>query len=393
MKKRVMMGFILLAMVAASAAFAQQPTLDKLSFTGAEMSNDFIALPANDRISGAVVIPATYNGKKVFAVMNFMDCRSITSVTIPASVTDIYARAFQNCASLTSVTFQGTATNNIYASGADASFPGDLATKYKAGGAGTYTRSAGGTVWTKQGAAATGGTGNGTFTLTGIPSAHNGKYAAAAFKAREDSVMGAQSINVNTAIMKLPRVSNGSVTIPLWFVNNSGSLVRYSGSDAVTVSIGLYNSENVSLADSDRLVVAGGQFASVRFSNGSAAKSWNEGSIAAATTSLDGVWEMDGFRITISGNSGVFTVFPPSRSRGPILQSAIDKGYFTVGNQYWRNIASSGNSSWSGQFLNIMFNTSSPNVATGTRWDNCTFTMSADGKTITTSNGETWTRR
>jgi hypothetical protein len=153
MKKKVLMGIVLLAMVAASAAFAHQATLDKLSFTGAEMSNDFIAMPANDRISGAVVIPATYNGKKVFAVMNFMDCRSITSVTILASVTDIYARAFRNCTSLTSVTFQRTATNNIYASGADASFPGDLAAKYKAGGAGTYTRSTGGTVWTKQGAA------------------------------------------------------------------------------------------------------------------------------------------------------------------------------------------------------------------------------------------------
>jgi len=151
MKKKVLLSLVLLAMLSASAAFAQQATLDKLSFTGAEMSNDYIALPANDRISGAVVIPAAYNGKKVFAVMNFMDCRNITSVTIPASVTDIYARAFQNCANLTSVTFQGTATNNIYASGADASFPGDLAAKYKAGGAGTYTRSAGGTVWTKQG--------------------------------------------------------------------------------------------------------------------------------------------------------------------------------------------------------------------------------------------------
>jgi hypothetical protein len=275
MKKKVLLGLVLLAMLAKSTVSAQQVTLDKLSFTGAEMSNDFIALPANDRISGAVVIPTTYNGKKVFAVMNFMDCRSITSVTIPASVTDIYARAFQNCTSLTSVTFQGTAAK-MYASGADASFPGDLAAKYKAGGAGTYTRSGGGTVWTKQGAAATG---NGTFTLTGIPAAHNGKYAAAAFVARGESVLGAQSINVNTVVMTLPRVSNGSVTIPLWFVNSSGSFARYSGSDTVVVSIGLYNSESVSMADSDRLVVAGGQFASVRFSNGSAAKSWTEGSI------------------------------------------------------------------------------------------------------------------
>ena len=155
MKKRVLMSLVLLAMVVASAVSAQQATMDKLSFTGVEMSDDYVALPANNSIRGEVVIPAAYNGKRVFAVMNFMDCRNITGVTIPASVTDIYARAFRNCTNLTSVTFQGTAAG-MYASGADASFPGDLAAKYKAGGAGTYTRSAGGTVWTKQGAAATG---------------------------------------------------------------------------------------------------------------------------------------------------------------------------------------------------------------------------------------------
>jgi len=239
--------------------------------------------------------------------------------------------------------------------------------------------------------------GNGTFTLTGIPSAHNGKYASAAFVARGDSVLGSQSINVNTAVMTLPRVANGSVTIPLWTVNSSGSLVRYSGSDSVTVSVGFYNSENVSMEESDSLAVHVGQFASVRFSNGSASKSWGEGNTAAvAPASLNGVWEMAGFTVTVSGNNGVFNAFPPVRARRPVLQSAIDKGYYTIGSQYWRGITSAGNLRWSGQFLNIKYNTSNSNVATGTSWDSCTFVLSADGKTLTWTNGnntETWTRQ
>jgi len=230
-------------------------------------------LPANDRISGAVVIPAAYNGKKVFAVMNFMDCRSITSVTIPVSVTDIYARAFQNCANLTSVTFQGTATNNIYASGADASFPGDLAAKYKAGGAGTYTRSAGGTVWTKQG--------------------------------------------------------GGQVTP------------------------------------------------------------------AQTTQTLNGVWERSGGRqITVSGNTGVFSSF--ENNPNALTQDAISKGYYALGGQVWRNLTSTGNLTWSGLYLGVDVNNASPNVTARINWLNATFTLSANGQTLTCKDNfgtETWTRK
>jgi len=56
--------------------------------------------------------------------------------------------AFYRCTSLTSVTFEGTISSSNF----DSSFPGDLQEKYFAetGGIGTYTRSSGGTVWTKQ---------------------------------------------------------------------------------------------------------------------------------------------------------------------------------------------------------------------------------------------------
>jgi len=97
--------------------------------------------------------------------------------------------------------------------------------------------------------------------------------------------------------------------------------------------------------------------------------------------SLDGVWERSGgFRITVSGSAGVISAFGSVTAAG---QNAIDKGYWTLNSQQWRNLTSTGNLTWSGQVLMVTFNTSSPNVATGTSWINATFTMSADGQTLT----------
>ena len=94
-----------------------------------------------------VVIPDTYNNLPVTTIesMGFDGCVAIPSVTIPASVTSIDQLAFINCVELSSVTFGGA--NTIFSAQA---FPngGDLLTKYKAGGAGTYTLT--GKTWTKK---------------------------------------------------------------------------------------------------------------------------------------------------------------------------------------------------------------------------------------------------
>jgi uncharacterized repeat protein (TIGR02543 family) len=157
--------------------------------------------------SGAVVIPATYNGKPVTEIGNasdvsgngafyntsitsitipesvttinsyafsgctsltsieipesvtsigntaFSDCTGLTSITIPASVTTIRSSVFQNCSSLTSVTFAGTIASGSFGGVNAEPFPGDLRTKYLAvgGGIGTYTRPDGtSNTWTKQ---------------------------------------------------------------------------------------------------------------------------------------------------------------------------------------------------------------------------------------------------
>jgi len=91
----------------------------------------------------------------------FVYCSGLTSVIIPVSVTSIGAGAFYGCSGLTSVTF---ATGSNIASGNfgyqafpefdDGYYPGgnNLRTAYLAGGggAGIYTRTAYGYIWTKQ---------------------------------------------------------------------------------------------------------------------------------------------------------------------------------------------------------------------------------------------------
>ena len=57
-----------------------------------------------------VVIPSTYNDLPVLGIGDraFSRCSSLTSVTIPDSVTSIGDRAFQYCSRLTSITYDGT---------------------------------------------------------------------------------------------------------------------------------------------------------------------------------------------------------------------------------------------------------------------------------------------
>jgi hypothetical protein len=120
--------------------------------------------------------------------------------------------------------------------------------------------------------------------------------------------------------------------------------------------------------------------------------------LAYATTlstgnySLNGVWDAgNGEQITVSGSAGTWNKF--WNSPDALTQSAIDKGYIRIGDQAWRNIRSMGNLTWSGEYKMITLNSSSPNVALGTTWTNCTIVMGANGQTVvstfTNSSGQT----
>jgi len=117
--------------------------------------------------------------------------------------------------------------------------------------------------------------------------------------------------------------------------------------------------------------------------NGEGAKS----NVVSATVSsgtpvysLNGIWEQNGFRVTVSGSTGVFSQIPTTN---PVITDALSKGYIQLGGQAWRNLTKTGNLTWSGQNIDVYNNSNNPNVADGTGWCNGTFTMSADGQTIT----------
>jgi hypothetical protein len=117
------------------------------------------------------------------------------------------------------------------------------------------------------------------------------------------------------------------------------------------------------------------------------------------TYSIDGVWERnsDSRQIVINGSTSVYSSWGSPSGYG---LDAINKGYIKIGDQNFRNLSSAGNLTWSGQILVITYNTSSPNVATGTDWTNCTITMSANGQTFSVTytysgseaQGSTYTR-
>ena len=80
----------------------------------------------------------------------FDGCTNLTDITLPSGINSIGANAFKDCSNLTSVTFNGTIPSGSFDTNAFSGL-GDLRDKYLAGGTGTYTRSNGGTTWTKQG--------------------------------------------------------------------------------------------------------------------------------------------------------------------------------------------------------------------------------------------------
>ena len=214
MKKRVLMSLVVLALIGTRAAvfpprvFAQEPTLDKLRFE--QISGKWASRPANNQISGAVVIPGTHNGITVdragdyftsianitsvtilegatlIVPRGFSSCTGLTSVTIPASVAEIGANAFAGCTTLTSVTIRGSNTKI----GNAAFSPTDFNMAYQAGGAGTYTRQAGSNTWTKVGGFSLNGTwtrsdgmqitisgdGTQTFVITGNAPNNGGRF-------------------------------------------------------------------------------------------------------------------------------------------------------------------------------------------------------------------------
>jgi len=125
----------------------------------------------------------------------------------------------------------------------------------------------------------------GTFTLTGIPSEYNGKYALLEGWNDRVDIVGGQSFNIEGTSWgaRGSRISNGRVSINVWDATNAWddgnivkeNIVKYTGSHTFEGSVGIFNSES----PDDGEPIAFIEFDSIIFSNGSATVSANSGTL------------------------------------------------------------------------------------------------------------------
>ena len=71
----------------------------------------------------------------------------------------------------------------------------------------------------------------GNLTITGIPAVHNGRHALFMHDSIDDDfiLLGYVSINMQNETATLPRISGGSVTIPIWRWDRDDNVERFTG--------------------------------------------------------------------------------------------------------------------------------------------------------------------
>jgi hypothetical protein len=108
---------------------------------------------------------------------------------------------------------------------------------------------------------------SGTLTVTGIPKEYNGKYAR--LGSMFPILFGFKSLDKNSPdYMKLPQISKGSVSIPLWGGKN------FTGNeDVMGVAVSIFDTDT---ADG---VLVSIMFMSVPLKNGKAKVAWKDGQI------------------------------------------------------------------------------------------------------------------
>jgi len=130
------------------------------------------------------------------------------------------------------------------------------------------------------------GSGGGKFTVTGIPSQHEGRYAYFCGVAGSKVLYGWEGISGSGsgAVARLSKISGGSVSLPMFVADTgNGTYKKYSGSDTAMWG-GLIILDDptyvpsVDIAVVTDIAMTGGaaSFMNVKFSKGSASKSWSE---------------------------------------------------------------------------------------------------------------------
>jgi len=116
------------------------------------------------------------------------------------------------------------------------------------------------------------GSSGGTFILSDIPQEHWGKYAIV--YGDEIMMIGAADIVAATQTVTGALISNGSVTLPMWILTSQTSVGRYSGSDTDDVYFLIFSGSPIYSGNEEVEVL----FEGVTFNNGSATRTWSDGS-------------------------------------------------------------------------------------------------------------------
>ena len=124
----------------------------------------------------------------------------------------------------------------------------------------------------------------GIFVLTDIPEEYNGKYAFfQAGVSQNAAIYGCQSVDsLQEGITTLVQISNGKVNLPMWYIivgTSNDSVSKYTGNDTLTSDYIEVLISNSSTTASPFRTLGGLVFQSITFSNGSATKSWNDGTV------------------------------------------------------------------------------------------------------------------
>jgi len=126
-----------------------------------------------------------------------------------------------------------------------------------------------------------GSDGGGTLTITNIPDEYNGKFALYESVSQDGSMdlpllLGLQSFNMNAGYYTAVQILNGSVSLPMWVMGNSG-YIRFSGNRTVSNNkntVLILHTATVDANFSGSNVTFFKQFQYVIFSNGNASISW-----------------------------------------------------------------------------------------------------------------------